>query len=125
MFVLEVADLNSQAIEAILDDVLFYIVLDWNASGQYWTMAIRNSAYAVLIDGIAVSSNYPLMYQFRYEDTPAGSLIAASTSGKFTNGYIPRDGFATGKFELIYLEEQDLIDVGVLELFGKTYSYAI
>lgn len=125
MFVLEVADLNSQAIEATLDDVLFYIVLDWNASGQYWGIAIRNSAYAILIDGIVLVANYPITYQFRYEDTPAGSIVAASSSGKFTSGYIPRDGFATGKFELIYMTEQDLIDQGVLELYGRTYSNAI
>jgi hypothetical protein len=59
-FVLEVSDLNSQAIEATLDDVLFYIVLDWNASGGYWGIAVRNSAYAVLIDGIAVVPNYSI-----------------------------------------------------------------
>jgi hypothetical protein len=125
MFVLEVQDKNSQAIEATLDDVLFYIIMDWNESGQYWTMAIRNSAYAVLIDGIAVVPNYPLLYQFRYEDTPAGSIIVASTSGKMTNGHIPRDGFKTKKYEMVYLTEQDLIDAGILETFGKTYSDAV
>ena len=125
MFVLEVADLNSQAIEATLDDVLFYIVLDWNQSGGYWGMAIRNSAYAIVLDGVAVVPNYPLLYQFRYEDTPAGSLVAASTSGKMTSGYIPRDGFASKKFELIYMTEQDLIDAGLLITFGRTYANAI
>jgi hypothetical protein len=124
-FVLEVSDLNSQAIEAVLDDVLFYIVLDWNASGEYWGMAIRNSAYAILIDGIAVVPNYPLLYQFRYEDTPAGSIVAAPVSGKMTNGNIPRDGFVSGKYQLVYYTEQDLIDMGALETFGRTYAYAI
>ena len=123
MFILEVQDKNSQAIEAILDEVLFYIVLDWNESGQYWTMAIRNSAYATLIDGIAVVPNYPLMYQFRYEDMPAGTLIVGTS--KYTNGHIPRDGFKTKKYELIYFTEQDLIDLGLLELYGRTYSSAV
>jgi hypothetical protein len=123
MFVLEVQDKNSQAIEATLDGVLFYIVMDWNESGQYWSMAIRNSAYAVLIDGIAVVPNFYLLYQFRYEDTPAGGLMVGHAN--FTNGHIPRDGFKSGKYQLIYVTEQDLIDMGFLVTFGRTYADAI
>ena len=37
-FAIGVADLNSQAIEATLDDVLFYIILNWNQTGGYWTL---------------------------------------------------------------------------------------
>jgi hypothetical protein len=114
MFVLEVADLNSQAIEAVLDDVLFYIVLDWNQSGGYWGLSVRNSAYVTVIDGVALVPNYPLLYQFRYGDTPLGMLTAASTSGNMTNGHIPRDGFVTGKYQLIYTTEDDLIDLATL-----------
>lgn len=32
-FVINIADLNSQAVEATLDDVLFFIILNWN---QKW-----------------------------------------------------------------------------------------
>src|SRR4051812_5344337 len=102
---LEVQDWNSQAIEATLDDVLFYIVLDWNESGQYWEMGIRNSSYETLIDGIAVVPNFPLTYQFRYEETPTGMLFAQTKLP--TNGHIPRDGFSSGNCELVYYTELD------------------
>ena len=57
MISLAVSDLNSQAIEAILDDELFYIILDWNDSGQYWEIGVRNSAYQTLVDGISMVPN--------------------------------------------------------------------
>ena len=84
MFTIGVADLNSQAIEATLDDTLFYIIMNWNQSGGYWTMSIRNSAYQTIIESISVSANYPLTYQFRYSDMPLGDLWVASSKNRRT-----------------------------------------
>lgn len=103
MILLEVHDWNSQAIEVTLDNLVYYIVLDWNESGQYWSMGIRNSAYRSLIDGISMVPNYPLTYQFRYSDMPPGELMVVTTN--YTNGPIPRDGFTSGKYGLIYMPE--------------------
>lgn len=109
MFLLPVADLNSQAIEAVLDDVLFYIILDWNDSGGYWELGIRNSAYQTLVDGVCVAPNYPLLQQFKFRDMPRGDIHCTYTGN--INGPPPRDGFVNGVFELIYLEAQDLLDI--------------
>ena len=106
-----VADENSQSIEVMLDRIQYYIVLDWNDSGQYWTMSIRNAAYATLADGISVSANFPLTWQFRYEDMPPGELYVVSAH--YRNGPVPRDGFSSGKYQLVYQTMQELIDAGV------------
>lgn len=118
--VINVVDLNSQAIEAVLDDTLYYIVLDWNESGQYWTMSIRNSAYVTLVNGISVSANYPLTYQFRYSDMPAGEIWAASSN--YRSGPVPRNGFSSGRYQLIYMTQQDLLVHGMLPTWGFTTS---
>jgi hypothetical protein len=118
MITLEVQDWNSQAIEATLDDILFYIVLDWNDSGQYWTMAIRNSAYSSIVDGISLVPNYPLTYQFRYAEMPPGELWALCAND--VSGPIPRDGFTSGVFQLCYQFEQEIIDAGMIETYGRT-----
>ncbi len=120
MFVLEVIDANSQAIEATLDDILYYIILDWNESGQYWTMSIRNSAYETLINGISLSANYPLTYQFRYSDMPPGEIMVASSH--YRSGPVPRDGFSSGRYQLIYQTQQDLFNLGLLPDYGYTAS---
>jgi hypothetical protein len=119
-FVIPVADLNSQAIEAALDDTLYYIILDWNESGQYWTIGIRNSAYQTLINGISVSANYPLTYQFRYVDMPAGDLMVASS--EYRSGPVPRNGFSSGRYQLVYTTQQDLLTMALLPEIGFTSS---
>jgi hypothetical protein len=119
-FTIPVVDLNSQSIESTLDGILYYIILDWNETGQYWSMAIRNSAYITLIDGISVSANFGLTKQFRYEDMPPGELVAQSYYVR--NGPIPRDGFITRTYDLIYYTQQDLLDLGYLPVFGFTAS---
>ena len=119
-FVVEIADLNSQSIETVLDDILYYIIINWNESGQYWTMGIRNSAYETVIDGISISANFPLTRQFRYSDMPPGELIAQSHY--FRSGPIPRDGFSSGRYELVYYTQQNLLDAGVFPDYGYTAS---
>jgi hypothetical protein len=108
---LRVADLNSQSIEATLDNILFYIVLDWNQSGQYWSMAVRNSAYQTILDGVSVSANYPLTWQFRYSDMPPGELVVGSAH--YRSGPVPRDGFSSGKYRLLYYGVEDLLEMGM------------
>jgi hypothetical protein len=107
MLVLQVADQNSQAIEAVLDETLFFIVLDWNSSNQNWTMGIRNSAYQSIISGISLVPNFPLTYQFRYSDMPAGELVVLYP--KYRNGPIPRDGFIAGAYQLCYVTADEML----------------
>jgi hypothetical protein len=118
MFIISVQDLNSQSLEVELDSIIFYVVLDWNDSGQYWTMSIRNSAYVTLIDGISVSANYPLTRQFRYSDMPPGELMVLSID--YRSGPIPRDGFSSGIYQLAYQEYADLIALGLMPAYGET-----
>jgi len=116
-YVFPVADENSQAIEAVLDDILYYIILDWNETGKYWTMGIRNSAYVTIVDGISVSANYPLTWQFRYQDMPPGELWVLSYA--YRSGPVPRDGFTSGRYQLTYQTVQDLIDEGIWDEYRQ------
>ena len=109
MRLIPVVDMNSQAIESVLDNTLYYIILDWNETSQYWELGIRNSAYQTLVDGVCVVPNYPLLQQFKFRDMPRGDIQCVYTNN--VNVPPPRDGFVTGNFELIYLEAQDLLDI--------------
>lgn len=106
MIVLPIADLNSQSIEAVLDDELYYIILDWNDEAQYWEMGIRNSSYQTLVDGVCVVPNYPLLQQFKYPDMPRGEFQVTRIGN--TNGPPPRNGFNTKEFQLIYTTSEEL-----------------
>jgi hypothetical protein len=115
MFTLDIIDANSQAIEAVLDDTLFYIVLNWNESNHNWEMSIRNSAYSTILAGISLVPNYPLTYQFRYTEMPPGELMVISA--KYRNGPIPRNGFEQD-YELVYITQGELIEWGFIDRMG-------
>jgi hypothetical protein len=118
-----VQDLNSQSIEVELDNLVFYLILNWNDSGQYWHMSIRNSTYGHLVDGISLSPNYPLTWQYRYSDMPPGELYVYSEYQR--NGPVPRDGFSSGKYQLIYQEYADLVRLGLMPEYGETSPIVI
>jgi hypothetical protein len=112
MISLAVSDLNSQAIEAILDDELFYIILDWNDSGQYWEIGVRNSAYQTLVDGISMVPNYLLFHQFKYVDLFKGDIMVGAPDSY--NGPVPRDGFTSKVFEMVYIPYAELLALNVI-----------
>lgn len=111
MFVLEIADQNSQAIEATLDDTVYYIIINWNESGQAWEMGVRDSAYNMLIDGIRIVPEYPLLKQFKYAEMPPGEIAIHDYTLTGSNR-IPRDGFALGRYEMVYYTRDDLLQLG-------------
>lgn len=110
MFVLEIADENSQAIEATLDDIVYYIVINWNESGQAWEMGVRDSAYNMVICGIRMVPFYPLLRQFKYTEMPDGELVVHDYTLNKSNR-IPRDGFVLGRYELVYYTRDELLQV--------------
>lgn len=120
MFVIEVTDTNSQLIEAVLDETLYYIVLNWNETNKNWTMGLRNSGYRMIVDGISIVPNFPLLYQFRYSDMPEGELMVLTANVR--NGPIPRletDSFFNGNYELVYMTRSELEEEELLETFGR------
>lgn len=110
MFVVELMDANSQAIEATLDDVLYYIIVNWNESAQSWQMGIRDSAYNLLIDGIRMVPNFPLLTQFKYAEVPDGELIIHDYT-LTKSQRIPRDGFLLERYELVYYTVDDIVEL--------------
>jgi len=112
MFVIPLADMNSQAIESLLDDDLYYIIMDWNDEGEYWEMGVRNSAYQTLIDGICVVPNFLLTQQFKYPDIFPGDVIVGID--RAINGPPPRDGFISKRFEFVYIPYLELLTINAV-----------
>jgi Domain of unknown function (DUF6983) len=120
MFVITPVDTNSQMIESVLDDTLYYIILNWNETNKNWTIGLRNSSYRVILDGVSAVPNYPLLWRFRYQDMPKGELMVVSSSWR--NGPIPRsvsEGFTTGNYALIYITEEDLEDDNLIGIWER------
>jgi|SRR5580765_7125054 len=113
MFSLELVDVNSQAIEATLDDVLYYIIVNWNETAQAWEMGVRDSAYNLLVTGIRMVPEYPLLRQFKYTEVPDGELVIHDYTLNASQR-IPRDGFKLLRYELVYYTAVDLLEIANL-----------
>lgn len=96
-------DSNDMLIEAQLSDSVYYIGMSWNEEAQQWVMSLRDLNQEVLISGIAVVPNWPMLYQIRRPDFPPGELIAFTP--KFTE--IKRRTFMEGKAFLFYIENDN------------------
>lgn len=108
MFVLEMSNANSQALEATLDDIVYYIVINWNESGQAWEMGVRNSAYRLLLTGVRMVPEFPLLRQFKYAEIPPGELVIHDYT-LTKSQRVPRDGFQLGRYQLVYYTAEDLL----------------
>lgn len=115
MIEIGVPDYNDSLIEATLDGTVFYLHMSWNSAAKYWVMGIQNAEGTDLINGVMVRPNYPLLLQFRSRIMPLGDLYVFN-SGEST---ISRESFVNGEAVLMYMDESDLADAGVLQTYGK------
>ena len=109
MFVIPISDENSQAIEADLDDTIYYIVINWNESAQAWEMGVRDSGYDLLITGIRMVPMFPLLKQFKYPELPPGELAVYDYT-LTQSRRIPRDGFVTQRYMLVYHTKEEMLN---------------
>lgn len=100
MFRIPTIDANDQLIEVELDGETYFVRLSWNSEAAFWAMEIQNYNQETLVAGIIVVPNMPLLVRFHYLDVPPGELMALVLGDESA---IARDGFITGKADLVYL----------------------
>ena len=108
MVIISMADANDFVTSAILDTESYKFHFSWNDTG-FWLMDLRDSEGRDIVRGIKLLPNFPLLNQYR--------RLAGMVKGEFVIGVvneddeksqqIPRDGFTSGRFSLIYVSESD------------------
>lgn len=92
-----------------LDGVSYKIRMSWNDLAAKWMLDLRTADNIDIVKGIAVVPNFPLLAQHKRENVPRGELMAVCTNDKLAeNQEIPRDGFCSGRFSLIYIPEAEI-----------------
>jgi hypothetical protein len=102
--VIPVFDTSSFTEELTLDDANYRFRLDWNYRGQFWQLSIYDRDLALLVGGIKVVINYPLLDPYKYLPIPQGELFAIDTSEP--NQRI-EDGDLGTRVNLVYLTEDE------------------
>lgn len=107
MIVIPVLDANDSLTEVVLDDETFFLRLSWNSEGQFWTLGVENAYNEVIITGIALVPDTPLLARYRHLLVPDGELFALTPDRRDT---ISREALPSGDVALVYLDAEEVIN---------------
>ncbi|WP_454691124.1 phage baseplate plug family protein [Achromobacter aloeverae] len=105
MIQISVPDYNDSITEVELDGVTYFLRFSWNSEAQMWVMSIENAYNDVIVAGIAIVPDTPLLSGYRSLAVPAGELVAVSPDG---GNAIGRDALPSGDVAFIYVEADEV-----------------
>ena len=90
-------------VQTLLEGKLYYLHMSWNSEAEFWTMAIRDFNRMLLVSGLKVVPNYPLISRYFIDGMPPGEFVAISKSA-----IIAQSDFLDGYAEMVYVPEAEL-----------------
>jgi hypothetical protein len=105
MFKIPVLDANDSLTEIVLDEETYFLHLSWNSEGELWTLSIENAYNDVVVSGIVVVPDTPLLQRYRHLHMPAGDLVAVTPDLRDTIG---REALPSGDVALVYITAEEL-----------------
>lgn len=103
MQTIELYDDPDYLISAVLDNVLYFLHLSWNTEGFFWTMSIEDYNHEILISGVKIVPNYPLIRRYSLSGLPPGEFIVASEAS-----IVSKSDFADQFATMVYVSESEL-----------------
>lgn len=109
MLKIPLLDANSQLVEIDLDNNTYFLGVDWNPEGEFWTLSIEDYNHSAIVSGACIVPDSPLIFRHKYLPVPPGEFVAVT---KDKRNVISRDDFSSGAVSLIYIEASEVIKVG-------------
>jgi len=101
MMIIPIPDANDSLTEVELGGVTFFLRASWNSEAGLWTLSIENAGNEVIVAGIAVVPDTPLLARFRHLAVPAGELVALAADAR---DVVTRGALPGAEVTLIYLD---------------------
>lgn len=105
MIRIPVLDANDSLLEIELEGDVFFLRMSWNSEGEFWVLALEDYARNVILAGVRVVPNTPLLAMFRHLALPLGEIYAVLLDD--TREDLLRTDFADDSAELVYVESTD------------------
>lgn len=105
MKTIPVIDANDSLTEVELDGRTFFLRLSWNSEAQMWALGLENAYNELIVAGIGLVPDSPLLAQYRHLDVPDGELVALAPDRRNS---ISRTALPAGDVALIYVEAEEL-----------------
>lgn len=107
MIVIPVPDANDSLTEVELDGITYFLRLSWNSEAELWSMAIENAYNEVIVAGICVVPDTPLLAGHRHLAVPTGELVALAPDRRDT---VSRAALPAGEVSLVYVNAEEVAD---------------
>lgn len=88
-----------------LESKMYKFWFKFNVLGEFWTMDIYSEDDVLLLAGVKLVANYPLIFANKNILLPPGDFICEISD---VAASIVRDSFSSGKAKLLYLAEVEL-----------------
>lgn len=109
MIEVPVLDTNDSLLEIELSGATYFLRMSWNSEGEFWVLGVEDYAHTLILAGLRVVPNSPLLARWQNLAVPAGELYAVLMDD--TRQEINRTDFADGTASLIYLEPGESVEV--------------
>jgi hypothetical protein len=101
---LPLIDENDFLLEAVLDDITYFLRFSWNSEAAIWVLGIEDANKVDVLQGVVLVPSVALLVNFRHYAVPAGEFVAYSDNDL---AQIGRQSFLDGTFQLYYLTKAE------------------
>lgn len=88
-----------------LESKIYKLGFKFNTIGLFWTLDIWTENDELLLAGVKMVANYPLIFYHKNKSLPTGDFICEISD---INSRIVRDSFSSGKAKFLYLTAAEL-----------------
>jgi hypothetical protein len=88
-----------------LESVIYKLGFLYNVEGAFWSMTIWDENDNLLIAGIKIVANYPLLFSHINSSLPPGDFYCEIAD---TSASINRTAFSSGEAKLLYLTQEEV-----------------
>lgn len=99
-------DLSSFSEDVELDNEIYRFSFDWNTSGKFWSMSIKNTDNDILISGVKMVLNYDMIGDWCDRGLPDGKLVVIDES-ESEHEIREKDFVNDRRLQLIYLSNYE------------------
>ena len=107
--IIPIKDNSNHELTIELENIIYRLYFLYNEKFDYWSMSIFNEDDDLLLSGIKIVPNYPMIYYLNNRVDITGDFYCEISSKKTSS--ITRNSFVSGEANLLYLTDEEVATI--------------
>ena len=103
--IIPIKDNVNHTITIELESVIYKLGFLYNSGSGFWSMAIWDETDNLLLSGIKIVANYPLIFSYKNNSLPPGDFYCEISN---IQASINRTSFSSDEAKLLYLTQEEV-----------------